>query len=150
MRLQPIAIAICILSATACQQQGFDTTIVDNSPEEHSSSSDVVLTVTDANFQTEVLESSLPVLIDFWAPWCGPCRTQGPIVDAIAEEMREEVKIVKVNIDESTALAKSYGVAAIPTLIFFKNGEPVERFEGLQNRQTLIDVFAKLKNESSE
>ena len=83
-----------------------------------------VITVTSENFESEVLNSEKPVLVDFWASWCGPCRMLSPIVDEIAEEV-QTIKIGKVNVDEQQDLAGKFGVMSIPTLILFKNGQPV-------------------------
>ncbi len=80
---------------------------------------------TDASFETDVLKSSKPVLVDFWAEWCGPCRQLGPILDDLSNELGEKVTIVKVNIDESPEAPGKYGVRGIPTMILFKNGEAV-------------------------
>ena len=80
--------------------------------------------VTDANFQAEVIESETPVLVDFWAPWCGPCRVVAPVLEDIANE-RDDLRIVKLNVDDNQQTAIKYGVRSIPTLIMFKNGEPV-------------------------
>ena len=81
-----------------------------------------VIEISEDNFESEVLKSELPVLVDFWAPWCGPCRMMGPIVDEISEE-NLELKVCKVNVDEASELAIKYDVESIPTLIYFKNGE---------------------------
>jgi thioredoxin 1 len=100
-----------------------------------------VLTVTDENFQSEVLGSELPVLVDFWAPWCGPCVKQGPIVEALAEELTGMVKFGKANVDETPKLASQFRVRSIPTLIVFQKGEPVKELVGLQNRNELAAVL---------
>lgn len=92
---------------------------------------------TDANFENEVLQSEQPVLVDFWAPWCGPCRQIAPLIDQLAEENAGSVKIGKVNVDDNGATAQKYGVSSIPTLMIFKGGEPVERFVGLQPKARL-------------
>ena len=81
--------------------------------------------VTDASFSEDVLKSSLPVLVDFWAPWCGPCRMIAPILDEISEELQEKIKIAKMNVDENAMIPSQYGVSSIPTLILFKNGKPL-------------------------
>ncbi len=81
-------------------------------------------TVTDSSFSEDVLKSSLPVLVDFWAPWCGPCRMIAPILDEISQELQGKVKIAKMNVDENTVTPSQYGVSSIPTLILFKNGKP--------------------------
>jgi len=90
-----------------------------------------VITVTNENFEAEVLKSDKPVLIDFWAEWCGPCRMLSPVVDQVAEEV-DTVKIGKINVDNDPELAKKYGVMSIPTLILFKNGEVVATSVGVK------------------
>jgi thioredoxin 1 len=88
------------------------------------------LAVTSANFATEVLQSPLPVLVDFWAAWCGPCRAVAPTVEALASEYAGKLKVVKLDVDESGDVAGQFGVQSIPTLILFKGGQPVERLVG--------------------
>jgi thioredoxin 1 len=100
-----------------------------------------VTELTDANFQSEVLQSDLPVLVDFWAPWCGPCRQLTPIIDALAEEMSGTIKVGKLNIDDSPRAAEQYGVMSIPTVMIFKNGEVVQRFVGVQPKQRLKEAI---------
>ena len=90
--------------------------------------------ITTANFETEVLKSEKPVLIDFWATWCGPCMRQGPIVEALAEE---GYAVGKVDVDQNMALAQQFRVVSIPTLILFKDGEEVKRFVGLTSKEEL-------------
>jgi len=97
--------------------------------------------LSDADFEAEVLKSSQPVLIDFWAPWCGPCRMVGPVVEELAEENAEKVKVVKINIDNNTAIATGYGISSIPTLMIFKNGEAVDRFVGIQPKSRLQEAI---------
>ena len=92
---------------------------------------------TESNFSQEVLQSSEPVLVDFWAPWCAPCRMIGPVIDELASEYRGAVKIGKVNIDDNPGPAQSYNVMNIPTLLLFKGGEVVERFVGVQPKAKL-------------
>ena len=101
--------------------------------------------VTDKNFEQEVLEAPGPVLVDFWAEWCGPCKMIAPLLDELADEYDGKVKIGKVNIDEQQHLAAEYGVRAIPTLLLFKGGQLAEQFVGMMDKATLkAKVSAKL------
>jgi thioredoxin 1 len=88
--------------------------------------------VTESSFEQEVLQSDTPVIVDFWAEWCGPCHAVSPVLDKIAEERSGEVRLVKVNIDEEEGLARKYGIASIPTIILFKEGEPAAAAIGAQ------------------
>ena len=99
-----------------------------------------VITVTSENFESEVLNSEKPVLVDFWASWCGPCRMLSPIVDEIAEEV-QTIKIGKVNVDEQQDLAGKFGVMFIPTPILFKNGQPVNKSVGAKSKAALLDFI---------
>ena len=92
---------------------------------------------TESSFETEVLKSDKPVIVDFWAEWCGPCHAVSPILERIADERAEELKLVKVNIDEEPGLAQKYGVASIPTMILFKDGEPSAFAVGAQPKGAL-------------
>ncbi|MGB9765852.1 MAG: thioredoxin [Sulfurihydrogenibium sp.] len=96
-----------------------------------------VISVNESNFEQEVLNSDVPVLVDFWAPWCGPCRLIAPIVEEIAEEMAGKAKVVKVNTDENPNLAMKYGIRAIPTIMVFKNGRVVDTRVGVQPKEVL-------------
>ncbi|HWA99217.1 MAG TPA: thioredoxin [Pirellulales bacterium] len=96
-----------------------------------------VVEITDQNFQSEVLESQSPVLVDFWAPWCGPCRMIAPLVEELAGEYKGAVKIGKMNIDDNPGAANDFGVSSIPTLMIFKQGEVVDRFVGVQPKNRL-------------
>jgi thioredoxin 1 len=93
--------------------------------------------VTDANFQAEVIESDVPVLVDFWAPWCGPCRMVAPVLEEIAQEKGDALRIVKLNTDENQQTAIAYEVLSIPTLILFKNGQIAKKVIGAQPKRKL-------------
>ena len=93
--------------------------------------------VTDATFQSEVLESEQPVLVDFWAPWCGPCRVVHPILEEIAEERSENLRIVKLNIDENQQTAMNYQILAIPTMVLFRDGQEAHRIQGAMPKRRL-------------
>jgi thioredoxin 1 len=99
------------------------------------------INVTTASFEEEVIKSEVPVLVDFWAPWCGPCRRLTPELDAVAAQLGDKVKIVKVNVDDETDLAARYQVQGIPLLLVFKEGKQVESMVGLRPRQ---EIAAKL------
>ncbi len=93
------------------------------------------------NFTKEVLEEEKPVLIDFWAEWCGPCRMMAPVIDEIAESMKDSIKVCKVNIDENQELAEEYGVMSIPTFIVIKNGKETGRTIGVQSKEQLLKIL---------
>ena len=104
--------------------------------------SDNEVIFTESNFEEETANGVS--LVDFWAPWCGPCRMQGPIVEEIAGEMSDKAKIGKLNVDENQAVAAQFGVSGIPTIIIFKDGKEAERFVGLQPKETLVAKIEEL------
>ena len=107
-------------------------------------SSPQTVTVTDANFEEEVLKSPVPVLLDFWAPWCPPCRMLSPVMDEIATEKTGVAKIAKVNVDENQELARRFKVQSIPLLLFFKNGEVADQQLGAANKKALVNKLDAL------
>ena len=107
-------------------------------------SSPQTINVTDATFASEVLQSSVPVLVDFWAPWCGPCRMLGPVMDEIATEKAGVAKVVKVNADENQELVRQYKVQGIPLLLFFKDGQLKDQIVGAQQKKTLVSKLEAL------
>lgn len=103
-----------------------------------------VLEIGDGNFEEEVLQSEKPVIIDFWAPWCGPCRAMTPIIEDIAKNFGDKVKVTKCNVDDNPITPGKYGVKAIPTLIFFKNGELFEQVTGMMAKPKVEEVLNRM------
>jgi thioredoxin 1 len=99
---------------------------------------------TDANFDSEVLKSDKPVLVDFWAAWCGPCQVMGPIISELAEEMGDKVKIGKMDVEANPVISEKYGIMSIPTLKVFKGGQEVKEFIGLQAKEILKGELDKI------
>ena len=104
------------------------------------------ITLTDKEFEMQVLKSDKPVLVDFWAVWCGPCQMQGPIVEEVATALTGKVKVGKLNVDENPGVAQKFGIMSIPTIMIFKNGTVVKQFIGVQSKETLMGELNKLIN----
>lgn len=100
-----------------------------------------VITVNNENFEKEILQSRMPVLLDFWATWCGPCRMMSPVVDEIAESMNTSIKVGKINIDECPNLAEKYGVMSIPTFVVLKDGVEAGRTVGVQSKEEIVKLL---------
>ncbi len=107
------------------------------------SAQDSVLQVTDQSFEKEVLKSDKPVLVDFWAPWCGPCRRQGPIVEELSNELKGKVKVAKLNTDENPKTSQAYNIRGIPCLIVFKSGKVADQLVGLRSKEELLQTINK-------
>ncbi len=99
-----------------------------------------LIELTSDNFEEEVLQSEKPVLVDFWAPWCGPCQVLGPVIKELAKELGDKAKVCKLNVDENQQLAAEYEVQGIPTVVVFKDGEPQKRLVGIQPKEEYINA----------
>ena len=101
------------------------------------------ITITTENFEEEVIKSDKPVLIDFWATWCGPCKMIAPTVEEIAEEYKGKIKVGKVNVDEEPDLTQSFGISSIPTLVLMKDGKPANMMVGLRTKEQIVEMFGE-------
>lgn len=104
-----------------------------------------MLTLTDQNFEQEVLKSDLPVMVDFWAEWCGPCLVAAPVIEELASQYESKIKVGKLNVDENPQMSAKYGVMSIPTVIIFNNGTEVARKVGFAGKNGYIELISKLK-----
>ncbi|HUV72336.1 MAG TPA: thioredoxin [Clostridia bacterium] len=100
-------------------------------------------TFTDKNFEREVLKSELPVLVEFYADWCGPCKMMAPIIEGLAEELKDKARVGKLNVDENQQTAQNYGVMSIPTLIYFEKGNPLKTMIGFRNKEEILQEIGK-------
>jgi len=103
----------------------------------------MAITITEGNFKREVLDSPIPVLVDFWAEWCGPCKMIATIIDEISGEYAGKIKVCKLNVDQDGKVASQYSISAIPTLVIFKNGQPVEHMIGAQSKKVIVEKINK-------
>ena len=109
-----------------------------------------VIELTDANFDEQLTQKEGVTVVDFWAPWCGPCRMVGPVIEELAEEYGDEVQFAKLNVDDNQEMAQRYGVRSIPTIGFFRNGEAVGAVVGAYPKEALQEVIEQVKNETVE
>jgi len=140
-----LAVAFGLLYAyTQFGSAGFRQRLAREIPRKGKNEVSIATAVSTRDFDLEVLKATTPVLVDFWAPWCMPCRMLAPVVDELAADYNGRVKVVKVNVDENQPLAARYGIRGIPTLLLFKNGEAVDRAVGVQPKQALVEKLNRV------
>ena len=140
--LAAIAILV-VLAVTNIYPNGQSNSAAGPTENNEVNGSELIINLNIENFKTTITKGV--TLVDFWAPWCGPCRVQGPILEEVAKSIKDQAQIAKVNVDEFTTLANRFNVQYIPTLILFKDGIETMRFTGVQNKNTLIEAIKKLK-----
>jgi len=141
--LLAITAVLVVLAATNICHNGQSNLVSGSERSNEVSSSESIINLNIDNFNTTIAEGI--TLVDFWAPWCGPCRLQGPILEEVTKKVGNRAKIAKLNVDEAGRVAERFGVQSIPTLVLFKDGNEVRRFIGIQNQNTLIEAINKLK-----
>lgn len=104
----------------------------------------MILTIDEKSFKSEVMESKIPTLVDFWAPWCGPCHVMAPIIEEVAKEYEGKIKVGKINVDENQVLASQYGIMSIPTMLIFKDGKISGQIVGARPKSDLTDAISKV------
>jgi len=104
----------------------------------------MILTIDEKNFKSEIVDSKIPTLVDFWAPWCGPCHVMSPIIEEVAKEYEGKVKVGKINVDENQVLASQYGIMSIPTILIFKAGKIASQIVGARPKSELTDAVSKV------
>ncbi|QDT05128.1 Thioredoxin-1 [Rubripirellula lacrimiformis] len=143
-------LSIALLTVFAVLQMGCGSRVAENPLDDAQADGIKPVQLTDANFQTEVIESDLPVLVDMWAPWCGPCIEMKPTLRLVTEELTGQAKVAELNIDENPFIKEKYGIDRYPTLLIFRNGEEVDRLSGEKTEGELIEALSPFLSSSIE